>query len=408
MRRVSAGLIALVTAASPIGALSQSANAMTPAPTTDGVDTPVQPDDATTYEVASYAKDFGLSEDEAALQLSQQQAVGDLARSLRELAPSTFGGLFIDHQPSFHVVIYDLGGLAPLVEKLTSETSLAHVVAVQATDVGETQLRADIGTFLSRADQLGTAHKDGQRSFDAYVDLPNQTIVVQATKDSLPLAESVDQSGLKSPIRFEQTEGLSSSTANTYGGLDFGNGCTSGFSVARSNGGPGVITAGHCPNFASYAGVNMPFKAEHFGYWHDAQWFTAGSLNVKNGINDGINDPGSPYFRSITGQVTYDNQHIGDYLCKYGLASGTKCGTIYTNQFAPSYVPYAMPTFIQLRSANPAEDISVAGDSGGPEFYGANAYGINSGETGPGTKNDAIYEAIDYATSSLQVYLYTG
>ena len=57
--------------------------------------------------------------------------------------------------------------------------------------------------------------------------------------------------------------------------------------------------------------------------------------------------------------------------------AGYKCGTVDSKAYRPPWVPNAVNTFVRAKSCS-AHMVST-NDSGGPAFYGGNAFGIISG-----------------------------
>lgn len=142
------------------------------------------------------------------------------------------------------------------------------------------------------------------------------------------------------------------------------------------------MTAAHCDNSMSYNGINLPFQGSAYGGPYDFQWHTAPGFDVRNLAYDGTNN------RYVFSAKRRDNQVVGEWVCKYGWASGYTCGYITDKNFNPGG---AMNNTL-IRVHRDGVNLSSAGDSGGPWFSLNTAYGLHVGGIG----DDAYYMAINY------------
>lgn len=109
--------------------------------------TPVMPEmsEALLMDAAAYAADQGIPVEEAARRLSLQPLIGDLQVQLTENEKGAFGGLWIQHEPSYRVVVqvtrdarrifrqYVQGGsLEDIVEMRTVKATLSELQQAQA------------------------------------------------------------------------------------------------------------------------------------------------------------------------------------------------------------------------------------------------------------------------------------
>ena len=83
---------------SPASSSTQTADAPLPCPN-------VPENDALRIDAQYYARDFGVSVDEAVCRLALQGEVGPLGPALRSGEPETYGGLWIHHEPDFGVTV---------------------------------------------------------------------------------------------------------------------------------------------------------------------------------------------------------------------------------------------------------------------------------------------------------------
>jgi hypothetical protein len=117
---------------------------------TGGVLETLGPDDAVRQDAKAYAGQYGVSVDEAIERLQFQDGIGDLNAALQANEADTFGGLWIEHEPDFRVVVlftrngkrtirpYLAGKpYAHLVEVRKARYALAELEAIRAQAMGE-------------------------------------------------------------------------------------------------------------------------------------------------------------------------------------------------------------------------------------------------------------------------------
>ena len=81
----------------------------------------------------------------------------------------------------------------------------------------------------------------------------------------------------------------------------------------------------------------------------------------------------------------YNDQMVGETVCKYGQETGYGCGTILSK---------IVNGLLRILVDNPTQDLAEAGDSGGPWFFGNTAYGTQSEEVA--SSNEATYMPINF------------
>ncbi len=361
--------------------------ALSPAQAASGIlqDNP----DPSLWDAQGYAATVGVGLDEAIRRLQLQDVVGDLEAELSEKEAQTFAGLWIEHTPTFRVVVrftrqpgQTMGrylvaypALADLVETRTARVSLADLQKAQ--DEALTSLR-----------NAGIPLESGINVFDNRVEL----YVAEANRLQFDAAMQGKTLRLADSVQVIAIKALGKTDADIYGGLPLSS-CTSGFAVKKSDGTKGITTAGHCGNSLSYNGTSLTFKGEKYETYYDIQWHTASGYTVKNKIrwwSDGST-------RDITATKSRSSQSIGNYVCKYGKETHYTCGYISDKNYQPTYVPSAQATFIRVDNTAGYPVLRGPGDSGGPWFLTSTAYGTHSGAPGA-DPNDAIYMAINYVS----------
>jgi len=147
--------------------------------------------------------------------------------------------------------------------------------------------------------------------------------------------------------------------------------CTTAF-TAKSGSNIGVLTAKHCPQDLTIVSGDNLYNASLFtsNSTGDAQWHRS-----KSG--------GNAQFRYDWGKYRNVRAHpvlkVGTRVCRFGAATGTGsgCSTVKYTSACTKY-PNLSYTICDLAMTEGTTG-SAGGDSGGPWFYGANAYGIHSG-----------------------------
>jgi hypothetical protein len=198
-------------------------------------------------------------------------------------------------------------------------------------------------------------------------------------------------------VHTELTPMLAKPTTDIIDGDNI-SGCSVGFTVTGPSNSKGILTAGHCNDIQSFAGVNLPLQEEKWYGKYDVQWHKIGSLTPRNKVKLGGGDT------STITSIHYAVPVVGQTVCKYGNATGYGCGTIDNTGFCATWIPSFQCTYIQFHNNN--ADLSSPGDSGGPIFWVGSAWGTTSGESWNVTRLCAcnnVYTPIEYAILGLNV-----
>jgi hypothetical protein len=339
------------------------------------------PSQALLEDATSYAQRYTLSLAEAVRRLQLQLRVGDLDAALSRDERSSFGGLWIQHEPAFRLVMAFTDGSAASrslsavrdraldveVDLRSVRWTLAELeehqrAAMELATKLEVRVDADINVFQNRVEIY--ALEDGRRK------LANAQLALPAS------VEVIVVNSLMRDMQLDGGEALLGSDS-----------CTGGFTVRRPNGDKGILTAAHCPDTLAAQGQPLPFRAGRRANNHDVQWHSAcGILDVSDNFNSGLGT------RDCSGAVHRNNQPIGQYLCMWGMVGGRSCGTILSKSHAP---PFLSATFVRVEP-DPGGDPPTFGDSGGPVFVETLALGIITGGFDDGSGVDAIYMPINY------------
>lgn len=347
-------------------------------------------------EAASYADYFGVDIQTAEAEMAAATRAGQLEEQLLKTHPEEFAGLWIQHDPTFAVIVALTTDRSAAVALMADEHAIGELVSTRVHQHSLADLNATAARFdLPAADP-----------FNLMIDIKTNEVVIEVLERSRDRAaveaNRVANVGDIVP-RITTAPALGGPTADIYGGLSI-TGCTAGFSVTQGST-HGLMTAGHCPNGQSYASTNLPLVDAEVTDKYDAQWHTTPNFTDRNKIKIASNGT----TRTITGWVSYNATPVGAWLCKYGYTTFNTCGEIESKTIAPSYITSADPVFISVR--NCGVDMVTGGDSGGPVYSGNSGYGIVSGWMwgGVGCWTDKlIFNHLTHALGRLAVALKTS
>ncbi len=342
-------------------------------------------DDPLLFDAAIYAKYHGVTVNEAIRRFELQDAAGELDAELSSKEVETFAGLWIEHTPEFRIVV---------LFTRDAEETIRPYLQKELTDIVEVRIAEKPLIDLQNVQaEVSSSLKNLGIPVDSESNVYENRVKVYVV-DRVQLDDALQNGRLILPdyIDVITVESLGTLETDIYGGLSLTT-CTSGFAVKTAGGTKGITTAGHCSNTQSHSGETLPFQSQAYGTSYDIQWHTAPDFTVTNKIkwwSDGST-------RDITATKSRSNQSVGMYVAKYGKTSGYTAGYISSKTYQPTSIPDATATFIRVDNTGDFEDLSSAGDSGGPWFNLSTAYGSHSGSPA-GDSNDAFYMAINYVS----------
>ncbi len=343
-------------------------------------DVSAQPVDA---DASVYAAMFGVTPSEAMRRLKLQSEAAELDAFLEAATPAVFGGLWLQHEPEFKVVVQYAASARDAIARYIPNR-LQQFAELRPSTYSLAALRGELSRFVG----------NWNRPFDVGINVRESVIEVNTISEQSVIAWARSNGvALPSSARVVTVASLPWPAADIYGGLGLdGSGCTSGFSVVNGSGTRGITSAGHCGDANSYQGSDLPFVSGTFGGLYDVQWHTAPAFIVRNWMWDGSS------VRDITSRTFWGNQPVGGFVCKFGRNSGYGCGTIARKDDIPSCVPFARPVWVRLGTSG------MGGDSGGPVFLGNSAYGTIS----CADASVVIYSAIDFVEGGVGVTVLTS
>jgi hypothetical protein len=334
----------------------------------------------TAKDVEAYASSLNIDLDTAAHQLSLQELAGDLDAELSRKEADTYAGLWIQHSPQFRIIVQFTKEGEKTIRPYIENGTLADYVETRIVEYTLKELEAAQVATQLEIRKIDFPTNSGINLVENRVEL----YVVERSRFDVAMQETKMQ--LAPQVRVVTVSELAAEQNDIYAGLrlvalDLRD-CTSGFSVIEATGVKGILTAAHCSNAMSYDGIDLPFQGSAYGGPCDFQWHTAPGFDVRNLMYDGTN------LRYVLWTKHRDNQAVGQWVCKYGWASGFTCGFISDK----NYYPGGDMDNTLIRVHQDGVNLSSGGDSGGPWFRTNTAYGLHVGEIG----DDAYYMAINY------------
>jgi hypothetical protein len=346
-----------------------------------------------------YAAQFGVTPDEGLRRLRVQQASVEVTDAIAREFTDRLAGLSIEHLPQYRIVVLLTGGEpvadrsadgVPIIFRTGAKATRAEALAAlrkhlidfradlpNARGAGYDQRTGEVVLLITRADaeQFGIAAI--RTRAERVGGVPVRIVVNELNESNM----GVDGGG--------RVEGLNTLTNRR-------NLCTTAFVV--TNGETNAITtAAHCPDDLTYvdrdgSSVDLPMIGSWGAAYRDVQ------------INGTPNSP-EPLFYSNRGAGTLrrlvswrnaESTRAGDFVCHYGESSGYSCATVELTDYAP---PGELcggpctPTWITVKGPS-----CIPGDSGGPVFSGAIAFGIAKGvnRTAAGQCLFYYYMSTDY------------
>jgi hypothetical protein len=356
-------------------------------------------DQALSEDSVQYAAQFGVSPDEALRRLKAQQESVPATDSIAREFVGRLAGISVEHRPDYRIVVL-LTGSEPVADRSAAGVPIVfrtgakatHAQAIAALRKHLIDLRADLPNargagydqrtgevvlLVTRAD----AEKFGVDAIRARAEqvggVPVRVVINELNEANM----SVDGGG--------RVEGLNSQTNRR-------NLCTTAFVVTNGEA-TAITTAAHCPDELTYmdrdgSTVTLPLIGSWGAAYQDVQ------------INGSPNSP-EPLFYSNRGAgtlrrlATWRNvasTRAGDFVCHYGESSGYSCATVELTDYAPPgdlCGGPCYPSWVTVKGPN-----CIAGDSGGPVFSGAVAFGIAKGvnRTAAGQCLFYYYMSTDY------------
>lgn len=148
-------------------------------------------EDPLLQDARSYAEHFDLPLEEALQQLARQDEIGNLQAQLAEAEAATFGGLWIQHEPVYAIVVAFTRNGAQTIQRYVEGTPLEGLIELRTVHYSLQELEALRQQAVQVAAQLGVHVNTGLSIQN------NQAELYIGNADSL--ADELAQAGLQFP-----------------------------------------------------------------------------------------------------------------------------------------------------------------------------------------------------------------
>ena len=301
-------------------------------------------------QVAALARDYDLSNREAAARIARQDSIANLATYLATEFPNAYGGLWIDHEHGGEVVaLVTSHGIA---RAFARDFGLDAVVRELIVDWSLRELRQ----MSNRIHQMvGAALPDAERYLQTSIDVRRNSVIVEFASTS---SSSHATSAHRLVRRINRIYGSAVAVHHAQPIHSYDDACTDtncpaplragiqirgsiacsiGFVTTTSSGAPAVTTAAHCPppdsTLYTHHGTAIgstitaldsgnvdarSISVDNFEYWSPANWV------LHQGF--GALPPNETF--AITSRAVKSDIVLGLYLCRTGYKTGTQCGEV--------------------------------------------------------------------------------
>lgn len=107
------------------------------------------------YPAYDEATDISPGEGPGA-QWQSEEEIGNLGAALETQERDTFAGLWLQHQPSYRVVVaFTEGGEETIAKYVTADSELAHLIELRQVSYTYAQLQSDLATSLMILNEIG-------------------------------------------------------------------------------------------------------------------------------------------------------------------------------------------------------------------------------------------------------------
>jgi hypothetical protein len=342
-----------------------------------------RPSEALVEDARAYARQNGVPVVEAIGRLRAQEETAAITDAIRDTFRDRLAGISLEHKPEFRIVVL-LTGDEPVAPRTTSAGGLEVPILFRT---GASATREQIVAAIER--HQGTIRSSLKGPPGMGIDpRSGELVVVVHAVDLAREGEAALDARLEAltgvPVRI-RPQGMEHADAMAGGarveGPEQVGGaravCTTGF-VVTDGSRTAIATAAHCPDSLRYRdgqGVDVPLR--FLGQWG---WSYRDVQIHESAAADG------PLFYADAAKAaprrlaTWRNRlstRAGDVVCHRGETSGYSCSQVELTDYAPPGDlcggPCA-PTWVTVRGPS-----CKGGDSGGPVFLGATAFGILKG-----------------------------
>jgi hypothetical protein len=360
----------------------------------------------TLLEATIYAQHYAVTTDEALNRFKLGRSFPGLENELSNKESATFGGLWIQNEPEFKLVIaFTHNGKETLSKYIGPD--IPSYVDIRTVNKSYSELNDILSAFRSEI-------IDSYIQAISMVDIMQNRVefdILNTEKSNLNNAIKNNTIAIPDNVYISYIDSFPQlNTSTVYGGLMMDGG-TTGFSVKNAAGTRGIITAGHIDQPQGIIDVegqrvDATLQNRSFGGYYDTGFWTCPAGTTINyncayyrlGYNNYLVAP-------VTGTSGVSSQRVGQTVSKQGMATGYTSGQI-TNLECGIYVLYQGSYYylllVQVNNCFNYNRIAQEGDSGCPWFNGDGgtgllALGTHSSATNLGvTPQYAYYMPINY------------
>ncbi|MFE6234231.1 hypothetical protein [Cellulosimicrobium sp. NPDC057862] len=332
--------------------------------------------EALRLDAQQLAKQTGRSTEEVLRELELAPRVQDMIEDAKQRAGDRFAGAWVEHKPEWQLHIAVTTG-EPVSLGSLARSAEVPVVVEYREGPSEKELVEEANRLAVWA--TATPGVDGVEANTQGPELivyTNNESPSSVQRTAPPRVSGVD-------VRFVSSGEPARDTYTLRGGAG-GRTCTVGFTATAGPSSHGYVTAGHCnntqtwsPDIGTYVGTMSPstFGGELRNANADLQYHTITNPHVTSNTFFGGSDI-TPTIRNGTGTA-----FVGQGLCHRGMVTSSSCGNVTSTTFAPTWENACNGTPCNAVFVR-ADGVTLGtsdGDSGGPWFSGAAAYGIHKG-----------------------------
>ena len=358
------------------------------------------------FVVASLAAEAGISREEAARRLGNQEAQAILAERLAEQLGERAAGHYLDRRTG------------DLIVNVLDDRAADEVRAAGATPRTVRYSTAELESVSSQLDRDGEAGHAGHVvsiGTDHEANAVVVTIPASAQADAARFIEQVRSFGGRTRIEISRDPLPELNAFNIYAGphqiSTAGGWCTSGFAAKDASNYRYMLTAQHCVKGNNF-NVNM------FGQFFGQRWYQNASYDTASILNwNPANMNQLPnVWQWNGGSVTVKGQYTTGqnwYICKSGLTTFWTCGYVE----ATGQKVWMANGGLYVYNLTKAGVCSKGGDSGGPVVVKAGFLGywyatgiLSAGNTiGACTASSKMYYVpVVHALAATGLSLVTG
>ena len=171
-------IILLFTACSPGGA----------EPELEETAVPTQLPEEFPSDIQAYAQDAGISEEEAERRLSLDESIGKLQASLQTNEADSFAGLWLEHEPTYKVVVAFVGDEGEdVIRPYLTNPALADIIEIRPAQYTLAELRAaqeEAFAIVAQLDPLSIAGGVDVMDNRVFLTVGNPDLFLQAVADA--------------------------------------------------------------------------------------------------------------------------------------------------------------------------------------------------------------------------------